>query len=88
MLSHYCLYLYISTTTTVGKFAEEDRLVTYLGAGLGGVVGVVEPDADDLLRVGDGGEQPHAGGVEGFAVGQGRRGAAEPLVAEGQNLFE
>ena len=41
-------HLVVRADHGVGGLQEQDRLARQLGAGLGGVVGVVQPDADDL----------------------------------------
>jgi hypothetical protein len=60
----------------VGEFGEEGWAVGQLLAGLVRVRAVVDPHADDLVRVGDGREQSDA--VEGQCL-QGRR-VGDPLA--------
>ena len=58
----------------VGRLEEHDRLVGRRGAGLGGVRGVVQPDAEDHAGTRDRRADPQPGGVERGQVG-GRRAA-------------
>src|SRR5690606_5540488 len=77
-----------------GRLHEDDRLFGDLGAGLGGMVGIVETDADELADLADAGADPlvraqlrQAGGVDRpdfreALVGQGSTGKVGDDAAE------
>src|SRR5690606_26203776 len=53
----------------VRRLGEQDRLVRHRLPGLGGVVAVVEPDAQDLVRPGDGRADAFTGELAYVAAG-------------------
>src|SRR6056297_2945824 len=61
-----------------GRLHEDDRLGRHLHAGLGGMVGIVEADADELAGAGHAGAKTGAGGDFGQVGGVGR---AKPVEA-------
>ena len=65
----------------VGRLGEQDRLVRHGLAGLGGVVAVVQPDAQDLVRPGDRGADPLAGEARHLRR---RRPARRPIGRSGR----
>ena len=52
-----------------GRLHEDDRLGRHGGAGLGGVVGIVEADADELADAGDTGAEPRLTATSGRPAG-------------------
>ena len=65
-----------------GKLVEQDRLGWRIDAALAGMVDVIQPHADHLLRRRDRREQPHVAGLERLAA---EMRAREPKPPEGMD---
>ena len=77
----------VTSSNGPGKAAhllgEDDRLGRYLQAGFGGVVGIIEADGDEFLRIGDAGADARLAAHQRQGFGLGLLDAGEALGRDG-----